>query len=141
MKLVSLVLTCAAVALISIACTDTGTTTSTQTPSRTASPSASPASSPAVAAGDEFAAARTNYGKNCEACHGPSGEGGPVKTPEGKQIKVPSLKAPHAVRHSDEELTKMITNGEEAMPAFKDKLKPEEITEMVRFVRKNFQGK
>ena len=141
MKLVSLVLTCAAVALISIACTDTGTTTSTQTPSRTASPSTSPASSPAVAAGDEFATARTNYSKNCEACHGPSGEGGPVKTPEGKQIKVPSLKAPHAVRHSDEELTKMITNGEEAMPAFKDKLKPEEIALMVRFVRKNFQGK
>jgi mono/diheme cytochrome c family protein len=139
MKLVSLVLTCAAVALTSIACTDTGTTTSTQTPSRTASPAATPASTTAQA--DEFAAARTNYGKNCEACHGPAGEGGPVKTPEGKQIKVPSLKAPHAVRHSDEELTKMITNGEEAMPAFKDKLKPEEITEMVRFVRKNFQGK
>lgn len=141
MKLVSLALTCAAVALISIACTDPGITTSTQTPSRAASPAASsPAPSPA-APGDEFAVARTNYGKNCEACHGPSGEGGPVKTPEGKQIKVPSLKAPHAVRHSDGELTKMITNGEEAMPAFKDKLKPEEITEMVRFVRKNFQGK
>ena len=138
MKLVSLVLTCAAVALISIACTDTGTTTSTPTPSRAASPAAT---APAAAPGDEFAAARTNYGKNCEACHGPNGEGGPVKTPEGKQIKVPSLKAPHAVRHKDEELTKMITNGEEAMPAFKDKLKPEEITEMVRFVRKNFQGK
>ena len=138
MKLVSLVLTCAAVALISSACTDTGTTTSTPTPSRAASPAAP---TPAGAPADELAAARTNYGKNCEACHGPNGEGGPVKTPEGKQIKVPSLKAPHAVRHSDEELTKMITNGEEAMPAFKAKLKPEEITEMVRFVRKNFQGK
>ena len=138
MKLVSLILTCAAVALISIACTDAETTTNSTTPSRAASPAAP---SPAAVPADELAAARTNYGKNCEACHGPNGEGGPVKTPEGKQIKVPSLKAPHAVRHSDEELTKMITNGEEEMPSFKNKLKPEEITEMVHFVRKNFQGK
>ena len=140
MKLVSLVLTCATIALLSLACAGTEPATNTTTPSRTASPSSAAAPSPAAPA-DEFATARANYTKNCEACHGPNGEGGPVKTPENKQIKVPSLKAPHAVRHSDEELTKMITNGEEEMPAFKDKLKPEEITEMVRFVRKNFQGK
>ena len=137
MKLFSLVLTCAAIALISIACGATTTTTNTATPTGTASPA--PASS-AAPAGDEFAAARANYAKHCEACHGPNAEGGPVKTPE-KQIKVPSLKAPHAVRHTDDQLVKMITNGEEDMPAFKEKLKPEEITEMVRFVRKNFQGK
>jgi mono/diheme cytochrome c family protein len=35
----------------------------------------------------------------------------------------------------------MITNGEEAMPAFKNKLKPEEITDLVKFVRKQIQGK
>jgi mono/diheme cytochrome c family protein len=51
------------------------------------------------------------------------------------------LKAPHAVRHSDEELVKIITGGEEEMPAFKDKLSETAITDMVRFVRKNFQGK
>jgi mono/diheme cytochrome c family protein len=137
MKLVSLLLTCAATALISIACTDTETTTNSTTPSRAASPAAPSPAAP----GDEFATARANYGKLCEGCHGPNGEGGRVKTPENKQIKVPSLKAPHAVRHSDEELIKIVTGGEEEMPAFKDKLRPEEITEMVRFVRKNFQGK
>jgi mono/diheme cytochrome c family protein len=137
MKPVSLVLTCAAIALISLACNNTETTTNSTTPSRTASPAA--AASPAAPA-DEFATARLNYAKHCEACHGPQGEGGPVKTPE-KQIKVPSLKAPHAVRHSDEELIHIVTNGEEEMPAFKDKLNAEEITTMVRFVRKNFQGK
>ena len=139
MKLFSLVLTCAAIASISLACANAERTTNSAAPNRTASP-ATATSSPA-APGDEFAAARTNFTKNCQGCHGPTGEGGPAKTPEGKQIKVPSLKAPHAVRHSDEELTKMITNGEEEMPSFKNKLKPEEITEMVRFVRKNFQGK
>ena len=137
MKLVSLVLTCAVIALISLACNNTETITNSTTPSRTASPAA--AASPAAPA-DEFATARLNYAKHCEACHGPQGEGGPVKTPE-KQIKVPSLKAPHAVRHSDEELIKIVTNGEEEMPSFKDKLNAEEITTMVRFVRKNFQGK
>lgn len=137
MKPVSLVLTCAVIALISLACNNTETITNSTTPSRTASPAA--AASPAAPA-DEFATARLNYAKHCEACHGPQGEGGPVKTPE-KQIKVPSLKAPHAVRHSDEELIKIVTNGEEEMPAFKDKLNAEEITTMIRFVRKNFQGK
>jgi mono/diheme cytochrome c family protein len=139
MKLVSLVLTCVAVTLISLACAaTTTTTTNTAAPNRAASPAPSAA---AAAPGDEFAAARTNFAKHCEGCHGPSGEGGPVKTPDNKTIKVPSLKAPHAMRHSDDELVKTITNGEEEMPAFKDKLKPEEITEMVRFVRKHFQGK
>jgi mono/diheme cytochrome c family protein len=35
----------------------------------------------------------------------------------------------------------MITNGEEDMPAFKDKMSAQEISDMVRFVRKEFQGK
>jgi mono/diheme cytochrome c family protein len=35
----------------------------------------------------------------------------------------------------------MITNGEEAMPAFKAKMSQQEIADMVKFVRKNFQGK
>ena len=133
MKLVSLVLTCAIIAVIGAGCTETATPTNTSTANRTAAPT------PAASV-DEFATARANYAKNCEACHGPSGEGGPVKTPK-KTIKVPSLKSDHAMKHTDDEIIKLITNGEEEMPSFKDKLRPEEITEMLRFVRKNFQGK
>jgi mono/diheme cytochrome c family protein len=136
MKLFSLVLTCAIVGLVGIACTETATPTNTSTATSSASPAA-PAPSASV---DEFARARTNFAANCEPCHGPKGEGGPVKV-DNKQIKVPSLKSDHAIKHSDEEITKLITNGEEEMPSFKAKLTPEEITEMVRFVRKNFQGK
>jgi mono/diheme cytochrome c family protein len=132
MKRISLVLTCAVIAMIGVACTETATPTNSPSASRTAP-------TPAASV-DEFAAARTNFGKNCEPCHGPNGEGGLVKV-ENKQIKVPSLKAEHAIKHTDAELTKMITNGEEEMPAFKDKLKPEEIAELVRFVRHHFQGK
>ena len=132
MKLISLALTCIAIALIAIACTETATPTNTSTPT-----AAAPAPS---ASTDQFAAARANYTKNCEPCHGPNAEGGLVKV-ENKRIKVPSLKAEHAIKHTDAQLTKMITNGEEEMPAFKDKLKPEEGTELVRFIRTNFQGK
>ena len=137
MKLFLLVLTCVALALSTIACTETTTTTNTPSAARTASP----APSAAAATPDPLAIARTNYAKNCEGCHGPTGEGGPVKLDNNKTIKVPSLKADHALKHTDDELTKIITAGEEAMPAFKDKLSQEEISHLVHFVRTEFQKK
>jgi menaquinol-cytochrome c reductase cytochrome b/c subunit len=137
MKLISLALTCVAIALVAIACTETATPTNTSSSRPAGSPAA--AASPAASV-DQFATARANYKKNCEACHGPEATGGLVKV-DKKQIKVPSLKADHAIKHTDEQLTKMITNGEEEMPSFKDKMSAAEISEMVRFIRKEFQGK
>ena len=134
MKLILLALTCIAFALIVSACTETATPTNTSTnraaPAAAASPSASV---------DEFAAARANYTKNCEGCHGPEGQGGLAKI-DNKQIKVPSLHAEHAKKHKDEEMVDFITNGHEEMPAFKTKLSPAEINDLVRFVRKVYQG-
>lgn len=132
MKLILLV----AIALIAVGCTETTTTTNSPSASRPASPAAP---SPAASV-DPLVTARANYVKNCEACHGPTGEGGPVKV-DNKQIKVASLKANHAIKHTDAELMKIITGGEEAMPAFKDKLSQEEITHLVHFVRTEFQKK
>ena len=133
MKLIANALACIALTLVIVACTETAP----PPPTNNASPAA--AASPTKPL-DEFASARANFQKHCEACNGEKGEGGLAKVEE-KRIKVPSLKAAHAIKHTDEQLTKMITNGEEEMPAFKDKLKAEEIAEMVRFVRKQFQGK
>lgn len=135
MKLILLALSCVAFALIVTACTETATPTNSSTPRSAAPAAASPSASV-----DELANARTNYSKNCEGCHGPNGEGGLVKL-DNKQIKVPSLHADHAKKHTDAEIIDFITNGHEEMPAFKDKLRPEEVTELVRFVRKTFQGK
>jgi mono/diheme cytochrome c family protein len=135
MKLTLLALSCVAFLLVGIACTETATPTTTSTPHAAASPAAT-----ASASADEFAHAREIYGKNCEACHGPNAEGGLAKV-DNKQIKVPSLKSDHAIKHTDEKLTKTVTNGEEEMPSFKDKLKPEEISLMVRYIRKVVQGK
>ncbi len=136
MKQLALALTCIAIALVAFACTETATPTNTSAPAGAASP-ATPAPTAPV---DPLATARANYTKNCEPCHGPQGVGGLVKV-EDKQIKVASLKADHAIKHTDEQLAKTITNGEEAMPAFKDKLSQAEIQDIVKFVRKEFQGK
>ena len=136
MKLIALALTCVAIALVVAACTETAMPTNTKTSTATVSPAA-PA--PSV---DPFATARANFAKNCEPCHGPNGEGGLVQVPNSnKKIKVPSLKSEHAIKHTDDQIAKMITNGEEEMPAFKDKMTAPEIADMVKFVRKNFQGK
>ena len=135
MKLILLALTCIAFALVGIACTETATPTNTATPRSATTPTPAPAASV-----DELAAARANYAKNCEACHGPNAEGGVVRIND-KQLKVPSLKADHAIKHTDAEMVDYITNGHEAMPAFKDKLNAQEVTDLVRFVRKTYQGK
>jgi mono/diheme cytochrome c family protein len=132
MKLIALALTC--VALVAVACTETATPTNTNTRA-----AASPAAPSPAASVDEFASAKANYAKNCEACHGPQATGGLVKV-DNKQIKVPSLKAEHALKHTDDKITKMITNGEEEMPSFKDKMSAAEIQDMVRYVRKGIQG-
>ena len=134
MKLLATVLACIALSLVIIACTENAPATNSTQPTAATSPAA--AASPV----DEFATARANYQKNCEGCHGETGEGGLVKV-ENKRIKVPSLKADHAIKHTDEQITKMITNGEEEMPAFKDKMSTQEISDMVKYVRKHFQGK
>ena len=133
MKLISLALLCVAIALVAFACTETPTTTNTNTSRAAASPAA-------TATPDPLAGAQANFTKNCEPCHGPQGEGGLVKV-DNKQIKVPSLKSDHAIKHTDDQIAKMITNGEEAMPAFKDKMSQAEISDMVKYVRTHFQGK
>jgi mono/diheme cytochrome c family protein len=86
-------------------------------------------------------AMRITYDKDCKSCHGLNGEGGPVKLEDGTKLRVPSLREGHALRHTDAEFVKQITKGGDGMPAFADKLKPEQVDELVRFLRHEFQGK
>jgi mono/diheme cytochrome c family protein len=113
------------------ACKQPSTTTSSNP---TAKPGAS--STP-----DQFANARGYYAKDCQTCHGANGEGGPVKLEDGTRLKVPSLREGHALRHSDEEFTKQITKGGDGMPAFEKKLTSDQMNELIRFIRHEFQGK
>ena len=103
-------------------------------------PTGSPAIAATAAMQDELASARSNFQKHCVVCHGDKGEGGLV-THEGKKFKVPTLKSGHALDHPDDRLAKQIREGDDDMPAFEDKLSAQEITDLVRFIRKEFQGK
>lgn len=100
-------------------------------------PGASPPSTNARP--DQFANARAIFLRDCVACHGEKGEGGTVKI-EDKTLRVPSLREGHALKHPDSEFVAQITEGGDGMPAFKDKLKPEEMNELARFIRQEFQG-
>jgi len=71
------------------------------------------------------------YKTNCAECHGANGEGAK---------KGISLTSGHALHHSETEHIKQVTDGEgEKMPAFKGKLKAEEIKAVVDFVRNELQ--
>lgn len=135
MKGIILVL-CLAISLVVMACADASRTTNSPAPSA----AQTPAATTATATPDELAAARTNYQKTCIACHGETGEGGPV-TVEGKKLKVPSFKSTHATKEPDSEFIEQIHEGGDGMPAFKDKLSEQEITDLVKFIRRDFQGK
>lgn len=111
-----------------------------QTDKSAGTPNANNASAPAKSTPDQFAAVRASYEKNCKLCHGANGDGGPVKLDDGTKLKVPSLSEGHALKHPNSDFVKQITKGGDGMPAFGEKLKPEEINDMIRFIRHEFQG-
>ena len=131
MRQMRLALIVAASSLFAIACSKSGTVTTNQPQPGAAAPS--------TATPDQFASARANFMKNCSVCHGEDAKGGIVKV-KGVRLKVPSLREGHALKHTDEQFVKQITNGGDGMPKFKDKLKPEEINDLAHFIRHEFQG-
>jgi mono/diheme cytochrome c family protein len=135
MNSANLAMVLAVAAIFTVACNKSGTGTTSQTkPAGTLTPAAASTATP-----DELASARSNFAKHCSVCHGNEGKGGPVRV-ENVNLKVPSLREGHALHHTDEEFVKQISNGGDGMPKFKDKLKPEEITDLVRFIHQEFQG-
>ena len=117
------------------ACNSSDTLTTNQT-----QPSASPATAAATATPDPLAEAYLDFQQNCQVCHGEKGQGGTVEV-KGRKLKVPSLRDGHALEHTDEKFVKQISEGDDEMPAFKDKLSKEEINDLVKFIRKELQGK
>ena len=94
------------------------------------SSSTAPGTTPAVADGKEI------FALNCMICHKETGTGGRV-TVNGKNLNVEDLTEDKLKKAADEKLIGYITNGieDEGMPAFKDKLKPDEIKAVVAHVR------
>ena len=118
-----------AIALFIVGCAKQDSASSQNSQTASASPTS-----------DAMAAPRAHYNGKCVACHGPKGEGGQI-TIEGVTLNVPSLTEGHALTHTEEHMVKQVLNGGEGMPAFKDKLSAQEAGELVRFIRKEFQGK
>jgi len=72
------------------------------------------------------------FKNECQKCHERDGKG----TKRGKKLGVPDFTdAKWQASVTDEQLIKIITNGKKKMPAQKNNLSPEEIKEMVRYVR------
>jgi mono/diheme cytochrome c family protein len=72
------------------------------------------------------------YKTKCAACHGPDGKG---ETAIGKANKLRDLGSPEAQAKGDAELTAIIENGKGKMPAYGKSLKPEQIKDLVAYVR------
>jgi mono/diheme cytochrome c family protein len=117
--------------LLASGCNKTATSSTTNAKTSTTTNTTAP---------DQFAATRATFAKNCASCHGEKGQGGPVKLEDGTKLKVPTLCEGHALRHTDSDFVKQITKGGDGMPAFADKMKPDEINDCVRFIRHEFQG-
>lgn len=98
------------------------------------------APTPNAAPADELAAARELYTKQCADCHKETGEGG-RKEIDGEKIKVPNFKDPRVSAEKDDEYVEQIEKGGDGMPAYKGKISDEEIKNLVRYIRRDFQGK
>lgn len=123
-----------AIAIALVACNQSVDVTTNQS-----QPAGSPVAT-STATPDQFATARANFAKHCVVCHGANAEGGRVEV-EGKRLKVPSLTKGHALEHPDDKLIKQIAEGDDEMPAFKDKLSSQEINDLVDFIRRELQGR
>lgn len=76
------------------------------------------------------------FRQNCAVCHGQEANG---KEMDGKLI--PSLRYGEAATLSEKQIYQQIKEGKLPMPAFKNQLTEDEIRRMVRFVRRDLQGK
>ena len=73
------------------------------------------------------------------SCHGPKGDGDTVI---GKALEASDLRSPELLKKTDAELAASITNGKDnKMPPFKGKLKAEEITSLLKYVRQTLAAK
>ena len=76
------------------------------------------------------------FRQNCAICHGQEANG---KEMDGKLI--PSLRYGEAEKLSEEQIYQQISNGKLPMPSFRNQLSDKEIWLMVKFIKRDLQGK
>ena len=76
--------------------------------------------------------ATKTFKANCESCHSADDSG---NTGLGKALKAQDLRSADTQKQSDAALLEAITKGRGKMPAFGAKLKPDDITRLVAYLR------
>jgi cytochrome c6 len=77
-------------------------------------------------------AGAATYKTKCAACHGADGKG---ETSIGKTNKIRDLSSAEVQQQSDADLTGVITTGKGKMPAYGKSLKPDQVKELVTYIR------
>jgi len=77
--------------------------------------------------------AAATYKANCAMCHGADGKG---DTPAGKKVGVHDFASDEVQKQSDSDLGQIIFKGKNKMPAYESKLKPEEVKDLIAYIRK-----
>jgi mono/diheme cytochrome c family protein len=72
------------------------------------------------------------YKTKCSACHGANGKG---DTPIGKKMGLRDFTSPEVQKMSDDGLNAIIADGKDKMPSYKKSLKPEQIKDLVGYIR------
>ena len=86
----------------------------------------------AMSAGD--ADGKTVYDANCKKCHGATGT--PVAPMKKKYEKLAAFDAAFFAKRSDDSVVAILTNGKgDNMKSFKDKLKPDEMAAVAKYIR------
>lgn len=95
-----------------------------------------------AAAMDELASAKQIYSEKCVKCHKEDGKGG-VTDFDGTKIKAPDLTSDRQKAKPDSDYISIIEKGakDDGMPAFKGKISDDDIKNLVRYIRRDFQGK
>ncbi len=72
------------------------------------------------------------YKTNCVLCHAADGSG---NSPSGKVLGAKDLASSEVQKKTDAELTEVIAKGRGKMPAFGAKLKPDDIKQLIAYIR------
>jgi mono/diheme cytochrome c family protein len=82
---------------------------------------------------ESLAEGKKIYGYDCAQCHGVTGDG---KTDVAKDLKIPNLANPALLKdHTDGELFYILKNGHGDMPPEGDRVKPEQLWDLVNYIR------
>ena len=142
MKFLKIALVLSANLLFIIACNQTQTINTNITGNTAAVTNSNISIATPAPAEDELASARKIYSEQCVKCHKEDGTGG-VSIINGKRIKAQNFTSDRQKKEPDSEYIEVIKNGEEedGMPAFKGKISDDDIKNLVKLIRKDFQGK